>query len=92
MVIRGAKKSLEEKKIGSILLEFIVEFMEDMNENPQWLVDHLEQMGFALHEIEPDGLLGKRLDARTIVDERRVSADAPMRPFNEINLVAVLQH
>jgi FkbM family methyltransferase len=91
IVVRGARKCIREKRIPHILMEFIVEFMEDMGEDPYMFVNELKDMGFALHGIEPDGSLGKRLNTKTLVDERRVTADAPLRSFDELNLVAVLQ-
>jgi FkbM family methyltransferase len=91
IVIRGANELLKKKRIRYILMEFIVEFMEDMDEDPYTFVEAIEDFGYTLHGIEPDGRLGKRLDTGTLVDERRVPPEAPMRSFHEINLVAVLQ-
>ena len=92
IVLRGANRCLSERRIKHILMEFIVELMEDMQENPYEFVRSLEGMGYALHPIEPNGKLGRRLDGRTLVDERRVPAEAPMRSFDQINLVAVAQN
>jgi FkbM family methyltransferase len=91
IVLRSATRLLMKKRIKYMLMEFIVEFIEDMNEDPYLFVKSLEKAGYALHGIEPDGQLGKRLDPATLVDERRVPAEAPMRSFEEINVVAVLQ-
>jgi FkbM family methyltransferase len=91
IVLRGAARLLMERRIENILMEFIVEFMEDMNEDPHRFVEGLEEAGYSLHGIEPDGKLGSRLDTATLVDERRVPVGAPMRSFHEINIVAVLQ-
>jgi FkbM family methyltransferase len=91
IVIRGASKLLKERRVRCILMEFIVEFIEDIAEDPYMFVNEIQEWGYTLYGIEPDGTLGKRLDGGTLVDERRVPAEAPMRPFNEINLVAVLQ-
>jgi hypothetical protein len=90
-VLRGATRLFMEKRIKYLLMEFIVEFIEDMNEDPYLFVNSLEKSGYALHAIEPDGQLGKRLDPATLVDERRVPAEGPMRSIEEINVVAVLQ-
>ena len=89
LVIRGAKDLLRSKRIKSILFEFIVEFIEDLDEDPHDLVRTLIEAGFALHAIASDGAIGRQLDPAAVVDERRVAPEAPPRPFHEINLAAI---
>jgi FkbM family methyltransferase len=91
MVIRGAKELLLRHQVNSILLEFIVEFIEDMDENPYDFVNLLTDYGYDFYAINSDGTLGESLNPKSIVDERRVSPDHPLRPFHEINLVAKLR-
>ncbi|MEH2374720.1 FkbM family methyltransferase [Nostoc sp.] len=91
LVIRGAKQLLKERRIQNILLEFIVEFIEDMDEDPYSFVQMLNELDFDLYEINPNGTLGQTLDYKEVVDARRVLPDAPLRPFHGINLVAQLQ-
>ena len=90
LVIRGARNLLLRRQIKCILFEFIVEFIEDLDEDPYDLVRTLADAGFALHAIRDDGVIGRQLDIRETVDERRVMPGAPPRPFHEINLVAIL--
>jgi FkbM family methyltransferase len=89
LVIRGARELLRNRLIKSILFEFIVEFIEDLDEDPHDLVRALTEAGFALHAIASDGAIGRQLDPSAVVDERRVAPEAPPRPFHEINLVAI---
>jgi FkbM family methyltransferase len=89
LVIRGAKNLLKARLIKSILFEFIVEFIEDLDEDPHDFVRTLTEAGFALHAIASDGAIGRQLDPAAVVDERRVAPEAPPRPFHEINLVAI---
>lgn len=91
LVIRGARQLLNSKKIHDILLEFIVEFIEDMDENPCEFVQTLNELDFDLYEINPDGTLGEVLSYKDVVDSRRVLPNAPERPFYGINLVAKLR-
>ncbi len=91
LVIRGAKQLLTDRKIHNILLEFIVEFIEDMGEDPYIFVEMLNEFDFDLYEINPNGSLGNILNPKDIVDSRRVSPNAPERPFHGINLVAKLR-
>jgi FkbM family methyltransferase len=91
LVIRGAKQLLDSKKIHNILLEFIVEFMEDMDENPYDFVQTLNELDFDLYQINPNGTLGDILSYKDVVDSRRVLPNAPERPFHEINLIAKLR-
>jgi FkbM family methyltransferase len=91
LVLRGAKHLLKEKKIHNILLEFIVEFIEDMDENPYDFVQMLNDLDFDIYEINPNGTLGRVLNYKEVVDSRRVLPNAPERPFHGINLVAKLR-
>ncbi|WP_394729441.1 FkbM family methyltransferase [Altererythrobacter sp. GH1-8] len=91
-VIRGARALLEHRKIGAIYLEFIVEHMEDMGENPKDFVEAIVQHGYDFHEIMADGSIGRLLDHRKMVDERRVPLGAPNRPWNEINILILRRH
>ena len=91
LVIRGARNLLLQRKIKCILFEFIVEFIEDMEEDPYDFIQTLADASFALHVIHNDGTIGRQLDPRVVVDQARVAPDAPLRPFHEINLAAVLQ-
>ena len=90
LVIRGAQDLLKSGRVRSILFEFIVEFIEDMEEDPYEFVGSLTELGFRLYAIEPDGRQAEIVhnDPRRIVDDRRVATDAPLRPFEQINLVA----
>ena len=87
-VIRGASKLLKEGRIDAMVLEFIVEHIEDMGDDPQAMVGDLVCAGFEIHEILPDGEIGACLDYRNVVDARRVPPEASERPFWGINLVA----
>lgn len=90
LVLRGAEQILTSGRARAVLFEFIVEFIEDMQENPYEFIYMVLQLGFKLYKIETDGRhteLDNR-DPRAIVDERRVAPDAPLRPFEGINLVA----
>jgi len=91
MVIRGAKKLLSRHKVNSILLEFIIEFMEDMEEDPYNFVTTLTDLGYDFYGINPNGSLGEVLEPTSLVDARRVTPDHPMRPFCEINVIAKLR-
>jgi len=90
LVVRGAQSLLGSGRVRSILFEFIVEFMEDMGEDPYEYVSLLIQLGFTLYSINADGALTKIAvnDPQEIVDSRRVKENAPLRPFEAINLVA----
>lgn len=92
LVIRGAKELMRQRKINSILLEFIVEFIEDMNEDPDDFVKAIVDYGYDFFPINSDGSLGEPLEPNTIVNDRRVTADHPLRPFHGINLVAKLRN
>lgn len=87
-VIRGARKLLSGGRINAIVLEFIVEHMEDMDDDPQAMIDDLILAGFQLHEILPSGQVGGCLDPRTVVDARRSPPGARERPYCGINIVA----
>ena len=87
-VIRGASKLLEKGRIDAIVLEFIVEHIEDMGDDPQAMVGELVRAGFQIYEILPGGEVGACLDHRNVVDSRRVPPGAKERPFWGINLVA----
>ena len=91
LVIRGARQLLNEKRIQNILFEFIVEFIEDMEEDPYSFVEMINDLGFDFYEINPNGTLEKFLDYKQLVDSRRVTPDVPLRPFHGINLVAKLR-
>lgn len=90
LIIRGAQGILSSGRVRSILLEFIVEFMEDMGEDPYEFVNLLTRLGFTLYSINADGALTKIAvnGPQEIVDSRRVRENAPLRPFEAINLVA----
>jgi FkbM family methyltransferase len=88
-VMRGAKGLLERQAVRAIFIEFIIEHMEDMGEDPQAFVDAIVGNGYALHAIQPDGRVGRALDPAHVVNERRVAPNAPNRPWHEINIVAL---
>jgi FkbM family methyltransferase len=90
LVIRGAKNLLKQEKIHNILFEFIVEFIEDMDESAYDLIDALNNCDFDFYQINLNGSLTKIVDYKSIVDTRRVEPDHPERPFHQINLVAKL--
>lgn len=89
LVIKGARDLLKAGRIKSILFEFIVEFIEDLDEDPYEFVRTLTEAGFALHAITSDGAIRRQLDPATVVDERRVTPEAPPRSFHELNLAAI---
>lgn len=87
-VLRGAHKLLKEGRINAIVLEFIVEHMEDMGDDPQAMIDDLAAAGFQLYEILPSGEVGDFLSPQTVVDARRSPPGAKERPYCGINIVA----
>jgi FkbM family methyltransferase len=90
LVIRGAESLLKQKKIHNILFEFIVEFIEDMDESAYDLIEKISDFGFDFYQIHLNGSLTKITDYKSIVDDRKVEPDHPERPFHQINLVAKL--
>ena len=47
-VLRGAKNFLERRAVGAMFLEFIIEHMEDMGEDPEEFVDAIVGYGLCL--------------------------------------------
>jgi len=90
LVIRGASEALRSGMVRAILFEFIVEFIEDMGENPYEFINLIKELGFSLYTIGRDGSHAELSndDTCAIVDSRRVTPDAALRPFEGINLVA----
>jgi FkbM family methyltransferase len=89
LVLRGASRTLANGGVRTILFEFIVEFIEDMGENPYQYIRTILDLGFKLYRIEADGSQTEIFDdVSKIVDSRRVTPEAKPRPFQEINLVA----
>jgi FkbM family methyltransferase len=87
-VLRGAAQALKDHRITNIYMEFIIEFMEEMGEDPKAVYDQLRDLGYAIHAINPDGTIGAALSKDQAIDDRRVRPTDPERDFHGLNVIA----
>jgi FkbM family methyltransferase len=88
-VLRGATRLLNARAIDVIYLEFIVEFMEQLGEDPYEFVAALDGFGYEFFEILPAGVLGRKVEPRSLVDARRISGQPAEPDFAGLNVVVL---
>jgi FkbM family methyltransferase len=90
LVLKGADRLLSERRISTIYMEFIIEFMESFGFSPIAVFESLSSKGYRFFGIDPRGAVGAQLDAHSLIDARRVRLGAPERDFWGLNVIATL--
>lgn len=79
-VLRGARHMLQAKAIDAIYMEFIPEFMREMNEDVNSFVDSIYSIGYMAFRIEGNGVIGGCLTSAELADRKFDGLNVVLKP------------